>query len=95
MYARVTRFTDCDPEAVERSVARLNETEEPPPGVDTTEFKVVVDEEGGTMVFIGLFEDEEKLRAADAALREFDPPGGVPGTRSSVDLGEVKVERSR
>lgn len=94
MYARVTRFTDCDAEAIARVVAGVEEAEGPPEGVPSTGLKLLVDEGAGTVVFIGFFETEEDLRTGDAALRAMDPPGGVPGTRASVDMGEIRVERS-
>jgi hypothetical protein len=92
-YARITRFTGATPEQVATVVSRVEEAEGPPPGVKSTGLKVVANEEEGTVIFIGFFDTEEDLKAADAALREMDPPGGVPGSRASVDMGEIRVER--
>jgi hypothetical protein len=93
MYARVTRFTGGSAEQIAKTVSEVDATEGPPPGVNSKSLKVLVDEAQGTVIFVGFFETEEDLKAADSALREFDPPGGVPGTRASVDLCEVKVEK--
>jgi hypothetical protein len=52
---------------------------------------MLVDPEGGRVLFIGLFASEEDLRASEAALKAMDPPEGM-GTRSSVDVYEVAAE---
>ena len=92
-YARITKFTGATPEQIERVVSEVDAAEGPPPGVPSTGLKLIVNEEEGTVIFVGFFETEEDLRAGDAALREMDPPGGAPGTRASVDMGEIRVER--
>jgi hypothetical protein len=92
MYARVVRFTDVTPETVQRVVSRVEESDGPPPGVDASGMKLLVDESQGTALFIGFFEDEEKLRAANKVFEEMDVTD-TPGTRASVDLCEVKIER--
>ena len=55
--------------------------------------KLLVDESQGTALFVGYFETEEKMRDASAIFDAMDP-GETPGTRASVDLCEVKVERN-
>lgn len=90
-YARVVRFTDVDPERIAEIARRVEQEEGPPPGVESTGFKLVVDESQGTAVFIGFFDSEEKMRAADEVLEAMDA-SETPGTRASVDQGEVKVE---
>jgi hypothetical protein len=47
----------------------------------------------GTAIFVAFFETEEQMRAADTVFEQMDP-GETPGTRASVDLSEVKIERS-
>ena len=93
MYMRITRFTDCDPEAMERVVSEVDSRDAPPEGVPSSGLEVVVDKSSNTMVFIGYFETEEDLRQGDEALRKMDPPGGTPGARSTVDMGEVRVQK--
>ncbi len=92
MYARVVRFTDVSSDAIDKIVARIDEQGGPPPGVESTGMKLLFDEDQGTGIFVGFFDSEEKLRAADAVFEEMDA-SDTPGTRASVDRCEVKVER--
>jgi hypothetical protein len=91
MHARVVRFTDVTPERVSEIIARVEETG-PPPGVDPIGLELFVDDTQGTAVFVGYFETEEKLREASAVFDQMDS-SDTPGTRASVDLCEVKVQR--
>ena len=93
MHARVVRFTDVSPDRIAEIVGRIEENDGPPPGVDASGMKLLVDESQGTAIFVGFFETEEKLREANAVFEQMDP-GDTPGTRASVDLCEVKIERS-
>jgi hypothetical protein len=92
MHARVVRFTDVTPERIEEIVARLDDSEGPPPGVDSSGFKLFVDESQGTAIFVGLFENEQKMRDANEVFEQMDA-SDTPGTRASVDLTEVKAEQ--
>jgi len=91
MYARVVRFTEVSPERISEIAARVEESDGPPPGVDSTGFQLLVDEAQGTAIFVGLFETEEKMQDASAVFEQMDP-SETPGTRASVDLCEVKAE---
>ncbi|MDX6651379.1 MAG: hypothetical protein QOJ38_160 [Solirubrobacterales bacterium] len=91
MHARVVRFTDVSPERINQLAARVEESGGPPPGVDSTGFKLLFDESQGTATFIGFFESEEKMRAANEVFEQMDS-SETPGTRASVDLCEVKIE---
>ena len=91
MYARVVRFTEVTPERISEIGARVEESDGPPPGVDSTGFQLLVDEAQGTAIFVGLFETEEKMQDASAVFEQMDP-SETPGTRASVDLCEVKAE---
>ena len=93
MYARVVRFTDATPERIAAVVSRVEEADGPPPGVDSVGMQLMVDERQGTAIFIGLFDDEQKLRDANSILEQMDATE-TPGTRASVDVCEVKIERS-
>jgi hypothetical protein len=93
MHARVVRFTDVSPERIAEVQSRVEDSDGPPPGVDASAMKLLVDESQGTALFIGFFDTEEKMRDASAVFDAMDP-GETPGTRASVDLCEVKVERS-
>jgi hypothetical protein len=93
MHARVVRFTDVTPERLAEVLRRVEESEGPPPGVDASAMQLLVDEENGTAIFVGFFDSEQKMRDASAAFDQMDP-SETPGTRASVDLCEVKLERS-
>ena len=91
MFVRVVRFTDVTAERVEALVARIDETG-PPPGVPIKELQVVFDEAQGTAVVLQYFDNEEDLRAGADTFAAMDP-SETPGTRVSVDTGELKIER--
>jgi hypothetical protein len=93
MYARVVRFTGVSPDRIAEIVARVEESGGPPPGVDSTGLKLFVDEAQGTAIFAGFFETEEKMRAASAVFEQMDP-AETPGTRASIDMCEVKIDRT-
>ncbi len=92
MHARVVRFTDVSPDRIAEIVARIEEQDGPPPGVDASGMKLLVDESQGSAIFVGFFETEEKMREASAVFDQMDS-SDTPGTRASVDLCEVKIER--
>ena len=92
MYARVVRFTDVSPETIANVVARVEESDGPPPGVDSTGMKLLVDAAQSTAIFVGFFETEQKMQEASAVFEQMDV-SETPGTRASVDLCEVKLER--
>ena len=92
MHARVVRFTDVSPERIAQLVSRIEENDGPPPGVESTGMKLLYDEGQGTAVFVGFFADEQKLRDANAIFEQMDA-GDTPGSRASVDMCEVKIER--
>jgi hypothetical protein len=92
MHARVVRFTDVNSERIADIVSRV-EGDGPPPGVDSTGVELFFDETQGTAIFVGYFETEEKMREADQVFEQMDA-SETPGSRSSVDLCEVKAQRS-
>jgi hypothetical protein len=93
MYARVVRFTEVTAQRISEIAAQVEESEGPPPGVDSTGFELFVDETQGTAIFVGYFETEQKMQDASAVFEQMDP-SETPGTRASVDHCEVKVQRS-
>jgi hypothetical protein len=93
MYARVVRFTGVTADRIAEVVARVEESGGPPPGVDSTGFELFVDEAQGTAIFVGYFETEQKMRDASAVFEQMDA-SETPGTRASIDLCEVKVQRA-
>jgi hypothetical protein len=92
MHARVVRFTDVTAERIAEVIAEIDK-EGPPSDVDSSGFELFFDESQGTAIFIGYFENEQKLREASAVFEEMDP-SETPGSRASVDLCEVRVQRS-
>jgi hypothetical protein len=91
VFVRVVRFSDVTAERVESLVARIDETG-PPPGVPIKRLQLVFDESQGTAVVLQYFDDEESLRAGAETFAAMDP-SETPGSRVSVDTGELKVER--
>ena len=91
MFVRVVRFTDVTAERVGSLAARIDETG-PPPGVPITKLQVVFDEAQGTAVVLQYFDTEEHLRDGAETFAAMDP-SETPGSRVSVDMGELKVER--
>jgi hypothetical protein len=81
------------PDRIQEIVRRVEESGGPPPGVESTGMQLLVDEDQGTALFVGFFADEQKLRDANAVFDQMDP-SETPGTRASVDLCEVKLERT-
>ena len=93
MFVRVVRFTDVTAERVESLVARIDDTG-PPPGVPIKKLQLVFDEAQGTAVVLQFFDNAADMREGDKAFGAMDP-SETPGTRASVDMCEVKVERRR
>jgi hypothetical protein len=91
MFVRVVRFTDVTAERVESLVARIDETG-PPPGVSIKKLQMVFDEAQGTAIVLQFFDNEEDLRAGADTFAAMDP-SETPGSRASVDTGELRVER--
>jgi hypothetical protein len=91
VYVRVVRFTDVSADRVEALLARIEESDGPPPGVPATGLKLLFDEANGTAVVLQHFETAEDMRAGDEAFSAMDP-SETPGTRASVDMCEVALE---
>ena len=91
MFVRVVRFSDVTAERVESLVARIDETG-PPPGVPIKKLELVFDEAQRTAVVFQYFDNEDDLRAGAETFAAMDR-SATPGSRVSVDTGELKVER--
>jgi hypothetical protein len=91
VFVRVVRFTDVTAERVESLATRIDDTG-PPPGVPINKLQLVFDEAQGTAVVLQYFDNEESLRAGADTFAAMDP-SETPGSRVSVDTGELKVER--
>ncbi len=93
MYVRAVRFTDVSAERMQELVARIEKADGPPPGVPATGLKVLFDEAQGTAVVLQHFESAEDMEAGDKAFSAMDS-SDTPGTRASVDMCEMKLERT-
>jgi hypothetical protein len=93
MYVRVVRFTDVSAERMRELLARIEESDGPPPGVPTTGLEVLFDEAEGTAVVLQQFESAEDMEAGGRVFSEMDS-SETPGTRASVDMCEVKLKRT-
>ena len=92
MFVRVVRFSDVTAERVNALVAEIDESG-PPPGVPIKKLEMVFDEAQGTAVVLQYFENAEDFRTGAAAFAAMDP-SDTPGTRVSVDAGELKVDHA-
>ncbi len=93
MHARMTRYEGASPEAIEEAVQAKK-------GVLPTEFGqtegmkgavFLTDRQGGTIIVISLWQDEEAMRASeDEATRVREEVTG-PGETASVERYEVAM----
>jgi hypothetical protein len=92
MYVRVVRFTDVTAQRVQSLIAGIDESG-PPPGVPIKNLQLIFDEAQGTAVVLQYFDNEEDLRTGAETFAAMDS-SETPGSRVSVDTGELKVERA-
>jgi hypothetical protein len=88
---RVVRFTDVDPQRVEKLVSEINEQAGPPEGIKATGLQMVLDADQRTAVVLQFFSSAEDMRESEAAFDGMDA-SETPGTRASIDRGEVKLD---
>jgi hypothetical protein len=93
MYVRAVRFTDVSAERMQELLARIEESDGPPPGVPAKGLKILFDGSQGTAVVLQYFESAEDMEAGAQVFSAMDP-SETPGTRASVDMCEVKLERT-
>jgi hypothetical protein len=91
MFVRAVRFTDVDPEKIQALLARVEESGGPPPGVDTTGVQFLVDENQGTAVVLQHYPTAEAMAEGEKVFSAMDA-GETPGTRTSVDMCELKLD---
>ena len=91
MFVRVVRFTDVSADRMAALLARIEESDGPPPGVPTTGLKIMFDEAQGTAVVLQSFDTAADMDAGAAAFSAMDA-SETPGTRASVDMCEVKLK---
>lgn len=93
MYVRAVRFTDVSSERMQELFARIEESDGPPPGVPATGLQILFDETQGTAVVLQHFGSAEDMEAGGKVFSDMDS-SETPGTRASVDMCEVKLERT-
>jgi len=92
VHVRVVRFTDVDPQRVEATVERVNQSDGPPEGIKATGIQMLYDADQRTAIVLQSFESAEDMAAAEQVFDSMDP-GDTPGTRASVDRCEQKLDR--
>jgi len=92
MHVRVVRFTDVTAERIDGLLASIEEADGPPAGVPATGLRLLFDEAQGTAVVLQYFATAEDMNVGGQAFSAMDP-SETPGTRASVDMCEVKLER--
>ena len=92
MYVRVVRFTDVTAQRVEELVTRIEEADGPPPDIPTTGIQLLFDESQGSAVVLQLFDSVEDMRKGGEVFAAMDP-ADTHGTRASVDMCELKLDR--
>jgi len=91
VFVRVVRFTDVSSDRIEGVLARIKESDGPPPGVSSTRLQMLFDAEQGTAVVLQHFETAEDMVAAARVFEAMDA-SETPGTRASFDTCEVKLD---
>lgn len=91
MYVRTVRFTNVNAERMEGLLARINESDGPPPGVPATGLTILFDEAQSTAVVLQRFATAEDMKAGARVFGAMDS-GETPGVRVSVDMCETKLE---
>ena len=91
MYVRVVRFTGVNAQRVEELLARIRESDGPPEGIPATGIRVLLDEGQGTAVVEQYFDTAQDMEVGGRAFSEMDS-AETPGTRTSVDMCELKLE---
>ena len=91
MYVRVVRFTDVSPDRIDATLARIKESDGPPPGVSSTRLQMLYDSQERTAVVLQHFDTAEDMAAAARIFEAMDA-SETPGTRASVDACEVRLD---
>ena len=91
-YATCRQVLGVTADRIAEITSQVEESEGSPPGVDSTGFELFFDEAQETAVFVAYFKTEQKLRDASKVFEDMEP-SETPGTRASVDLCEVKLQR--
>jgi hypothetical protein len=90
-WVRVVTF-NATSEGIDALVEQVEQSEGPPPGVDSSRITLLGDRSAGRLAVAIRFPSEEALRAGAAVLEGMNPPEGV--VRESVEELEVFLERT-
>lgn len=90
MYVRVVRFSGVSTQRLDELLERVKDAGGPPPGIESSGLKILVDAAQSTAVVLQEFATAEDM---DAAAKIFDAmdSADTPGTRTSVDACELKL----
>jgi hypothetical protein len=91
MFVRVVRFTDVSPGRIDALLARIEESDGPPPGAPISRLQVLADAERGSAVVLQYFDTADDM-AAGARVFEAMDASDTPGTRASVDACELRLD---
>jgi hypothetical protein len=91
MHVRVVRFTDVTAERMDQLLERVKDAGGPPEGVNTTGLKILFDESQRTAVVLQEFPTAQDMDAGAKVMSAMDPKD-TPGSRTSVDACELKLE---
>ena len=91
MFVRVVRFTDVTPDRADATLARIEESGGPPPGTSIARLQMLLNAEEQTAVVLQYFETAEEMEASAQVFAAMDP-SETPGTRVTVDTGEIKLD---
>lgn len=93
MVARVTTWSGGTADSIRAASKEMqaNISQGPPPGVKSTGLTMLADPEGGRVIMIGLFANEDDLHESETALKQMNPPEGL-GSRSGVEIYELVAD---
>jgi hypothetical protein len=91
MHIRVVRFSNVSRDHIDQLVARINDSDGPPPGVTMSGMKLVYDAGQNTALSIQEYATAEDMAQAAKVFDAMDS-SETPGSRTSVDEGEVALE---
>jgi hypothetical protein len=91
MNVRVVRFSGVSAGRMEEMLSRIKESDGPPPGVPSTRLTVLFDESQATAVVLQHYETADDMETGAKVMDAMDA-SDTPGTRTSVDACEVKLE---
>jgi hypothetical protein len=91
VYVRVVRFTEVTPDRVDATLAQIEASNGPPPGVAVTRLQMFYDAEQETAVVLQHFDSAEDMAESGRIFAAMDP-SDTPGSRASVDTCEVKLD---